>query len=82
MIEVIAYNSFIKTKFYCDEKTGKVNATEEIGVSADADMGSDFVAYRILTTFDDGKFHEKINSLSRAMEAFHVTDADAVKGMV
>jgi hypothetical protein len=81
MIEVTASNSFIKTQFYGDEKTGKVNAPEEIGVSADAGMGSDFVPDSPLTTFkcDEGKSPEKINSLSSAMEALDVTDADAVK---
>ncbi|KAL6588378.1 hypothetical protein U3516DRAFT_863819 [Neocallimastix sp. 'constans'] len=62
MIEVTATNSFIKTQFYGD----KVNAPEEIGVSADAGMGSDLVLDSPLTTF-------------KCDDALDVTDVDAVK---
>jgi len=82
MIEVTSSKSFIKTQFYGDEETGKVNVPETgLGFPLDCSTGADFVLGGPFYAFQysEAENNEKIRYLTEAMHNLDVTDEEEVK---
>ncbi|ORX43450.1 hypothetical protein BCR32DRAFT_298677 [Anaeromyces robustus] len=82
MIEVTSSKSFIKTQFYGDEATEKVNVPSTgLGYPLDAGMGSDFIPGGNFVKFkaDEGESNERVIRLADAMAAVDVNDEQSVQ---
>jgi hypothetical protein len=82
MIEVTSSKSFIKTQFYGNEVTGKVNVPDTgLGFPLDCSTGADFVKGGPFYAFQysEGEDNKKISYLTDAMHELDVTDEEAVK---
>jgi len=81
MIEVTNSNSFIKSQFYGNPETGKINAPETLGTPLDCEMGSDFIKGGPFDTFiaQEGLSNNKIPPLVDAMHSLDVYDEAAVQ---
>jgi len=82
MIEVTSSKSFIKSQFYGNEITGKINVPASgLGFPLDCATGADFIEG---SNFNDFKYsvgenNEKIKYLTEAMHSLDVNDEAAVK---
>jgi len=82
MIEVTSSNSFIKSQFYGNEATGKIDVPETgLGFPLDCSTGADFVIGSNFRAFQysEGENNEKIKYLTEAMHKLDVKDEKAVK---
>jgi hypothetical protein len=82
MIEVTNSNSFIKSQFYGNPETHKINVpTQGLGAPLDCHMGSDFTVGGPFEKFmaQEGQTNEKIAYLTDALHALDVNDEAAVK---
>jgi len=81
MIEVSNSNSFIKSQFYGDPKTLKINAPQTLGAPLDCIMGADFTPGGPYDKFvaQEGQTNEKVIYLIDAMQNLDVYDEAAVK---
>ncbi|ORX50709.1 hypothetical protein BCR36DRAFT_583296 [Piromyces finnis] len=81
MIEVTSSKSFIKTQFYGNEITEKVNAPKTLGFPLDCSTGADFIPDHSISAFQysEGENNEKIKYLIEAMHEIDVNNEDEVK---
>jgi len=83
MIEVTSSKSFIKTQFYGNEITGKLNAPEKLGTALDCSTGADFREGQSISAFqyseEKGESNEKIRDLIEAMHDLDVHDQAEVQ---
>ncbi|ORX83021.1 hypothetical protein BCR32DRAFT_267245 [Anaeromyces robustus] len=82
MIEVTSSKSFIKTQFYGDEDTEKVNVPSTgLGYPLDCSTGADFIEGSQFHAFQysEGEDNKKIKYLTKAMHEVDVNDEDDVK---
>jgi len=82
MIEVTSSKSFIKTQFYGNENTGKVEVPETgLGFPLDCSTGADFILGGPFYAFQysEGENNEKIKYLTEAMHKVDVTNEEDVK---
>jgi len=80
MIEVTSSKSFIKTQFYGNPISGKVNAPENLGYPLDCSTGADFNKDQKLGPFhySEGENNEKIKYLIEAMHSLDINDENAI----
>jgi len=81
MIEVTSSKSFIKTQFYGDQRTGKVNAPEQLGFPLDCSTGADFNVNQNLGPFQysEGENNDKIKYLIDAMQSLDINSQEAIQ---
>jgi len=83
MIEVTSSKSFIKSQFYGDAQTQKVNVPEDTGLGyiLDCSTGADFKKGGPFSAFQYsvGEDNKKIEYLTNAMHELDVNDEEAVK---
>eukprot|EP00833_Pecoramyces_ruminatium_P004311 jgi/Orpsp1_1/1178343/evm.model.c7180000064929.1 len=81
MIEVTSSKSFIKSQFYGDEATGKINAPKTLGFPLDCSTGADFIIGSTFSAFQysEGENNEKIKYLTEAMHEVDVNDESSVQ---
>jgi len=82
MIEVTSSKSFIKTQFYGNSATEKVNVpSTNLGYPLDCSTGADFIPGSDFSNFlySEGENNEKIKYLTDAMHQVNVNDPEDVK---
>jgi hypothetical protein len=82
MIEVTSSKSFIKSQFYGDESTGKINVPETgLGFPLDCSTGADFIKGGPFTAFQysEGENNKKISYLTDAMHELDVNNEEEVE---